>query len=187
MKIGLRGLFFVIILLSVPVAAFKFVFLPRNIEIALAKSEIQDKQQKLEQLREAGSRINDLETAIAALKEAVTLIEAKLPPEEKVDDVVRQAWEIARGHELVNKGVQPSKVVPAVRYRELPIELDLEGDFDGFYAFLLELEQLPRVTRIKEMKLERVDEDLGIVHAKFVLSVYFQPLASKTLLAGAPE
>ena len=38
---------------------------------------------------------------------------------------------------------------------EQPLEIQIEGNFDGFYQFLLELETLPRITQIHQLKLER--------------------------------
>ena len=60
----------------------------------------------------------------------------------------------------------------------------MEGHFGGFYEFLLGLENLPRITRIHEMKLERVtdrnrrsDDEAtpGMMKAEFLLSIYYQP------------
>jgi len=185
MRFGIRDILFMLVLLAVPLAAFKFVFMPRNQEIALAKQEINDKREKLDQLRDASGSIDNLGKAIDALQEAVTLIEAKLPPENKVDEVLRQAWEIAEDQNLVNKGVEPDDAVPASRYKELPIEVELEGGFDGFYSFLLALEQLPRLTRIKDLKIERLDTEQGSMKAEFTLSIYFQPVNTKSqTLAG---
>jgi hypothetical protein len=59
----------------------------------------------------------------------------------------------------------------------------MEGKFDGFYQFLLELEQLPRITRIHQMKMMRGDdlggpgslESDGSMKVEFAVSIYFEP------------
>ena len=80
------------------------------------------------------------------------------------------------------KSVKSEKPVPAAAYMELPLRVTMEGEFDGFYQFLIELENLQRITRIHQLKLERtdarasVDKDLppGWMKAEFVLSIYFE-------------
>lgn len=188
MKLGIREIIFLIILLSVPIAAFKFVFMPRNAEILQAKNEIVDKESKLRKLAEAGNKIEDLSVTINALNDAVTMIEDRLPQEKRVDDVLRRAWEIARGHVLTIKKVEPQNPLPASRYMELPINVELEGSFDGFYLYLLDLEQMPRLTKIKDLHIERLDESLGTIRANFTLSVYFQTTTTdNSLIAGANQ
>ena len=57
---------------------------------------------------------------------------------------------------------------------EQPIRVELPGDFDGFYSFLLHLEQMPRITRIPDMELSRSRDNDGEMMAKFTLSIYYQ-------------
>ena len=49
------------------------------------------------------------------------------------------------------------------------------GDFNGFYAFLLQLEKLPRITRVSQMKLEKISERDGEMTAQLTLSIFFEP------------
>lgn len=180
MRFGVRELLFILVLLAVPVAAFWFVFKPRNEDIATARAEIAGKRQTLNKLNEASTKIKDLGEAIAAGQEAIEVIEAKLPAEQNVDEVLRQASDIAMTHALHIKTVTPQKKVPASQYMELPIAWELSGNFDGFYEFLLDLEQLPRLTQIRDLNIKRVDQDPGAMTATFTLSIYFQPRASSS-------
>jgi hypothetical protein len=51
--------------------------------------------------------------------------------------------------------------------------MELHGNFNSYYAFLLELEQLDRITKIRELKLEKSDRE-GQTEATFVMSIFFQ-------------
>ena len=61
---------------------------------------------------------------------------------------------------------------------EQPLTLKTQGDFRGFYAFMLMLEQLPRVTRISDLEIKAPrrarDVEPGDVEIEFTLSIYFQ-------------
>lgn len=184
MNIGLRELIFFAVLLAVPVASYLYVFQPRNEEIAQARAEIEIKQARLDKLEEVLARIDDIGLAIEAGRESIEVIEAKLPREQDVEGILEQVWQIANRNELEVDSVTSEPPVPAAMYRELPLRVVMEGPFDGFYNFLLELETLPRITRVHRMKLERLDEKEkssqdsltpGSTRAEFTLSIYFEP------------
>lgn len=187
MRIGMRELIFIIVLFAIPLGAFQYVFRPRNSEMALARKEIAEKGRRLAELNATTARIDDLGKAISEGEDAIDVVEAKLPSEQNVDEVLRQVWKLARRHNLIIKTVEPKKRVPASQYMELPISVELEGNFDGFYEFLRDLEQMPRLTRMKELNMKRRDDEDGSMDASFILSVYFQPENKRddTSLAGA--
>jgi type IV pilus assembly protein PilO len=189
MKFGLRELIFFLVLLTVPVASFIWVFRPRNEEISQAKTEIAAKQAKLDTLAKVTSKIEDIGVEIEKGRESVEMIEAKLPNEQDVEGILEQIAQLAKRNNLVVRSVKSDKPVPAATYMEQPLKMVMDGEFDGFYQFMLELENLPRITRIHQIKLERADgtktgpekEALppGSMKADFILSIYFQPQQAK--------
>lgn len=180
MRIGFRELIFFLVLLAVPVASFIYVFMPRNRETQQAMSDIEVKQANLDRLAEVSAKIDDLGLAIERGEQSIRIIEEKLPTEQHVDAILEQVWTMAEENGLVVKSVKSKKRVPAALYMELPLETVMEGDFNGFYKFMLALEQLPRITRVHEMKLVRLAtqpggaQALGKVKAEFTLSIYFE-------------
>ena len=67
MRFGYREIIFLIVLLSVPVASFWFVFKPQNGEIMQAREEIHHKEQMLRKLSEVTAQTSD----IAALNDEI--------------------------------------------------------------------------------------------------------------------
>lgn len=186
MRMGLREVVFLVVLLVVPVASYFYVFKPRNAEIRQAQREVEIKQTKLEQLREVTARIEDIDLAIRQGEQAIELVEAKLPSQHEVEVILADVSHIAAAARLDVKSVKREKPVPAALYMEQPLSVIIEGQFEGFYQFLLELEKLPRITRIHELKLERFTTDSrrrgdderivpGTMKAEFSLSIYFEP------------
>ena len=175
MRFGMREFIFVLLLLAMPVAAYFFVFEPRNVQIAEARGEIQQKQLKLAQLEAATRDIADLGQEIDKLSEAVSLFEQKLPAEREVEVILKQVWELAAKHDLKPKSVRTDKPIKNAQYAEMPIKMTILGNFDGFYSFLLELEKMRRVTRTPEMKLKKIPNQEGQMQADVVLSIFFDP------------
>jgi len=167
---------FVLLLLGMPAAAYFFVFEPRNQQIAEAEKEVRAKQAKLQKLEQATKSFDDLGAEIDELKAAINTIEQQLPAQREVDVILREVWELAAKHKLRPNSVRPDKPIEQQHYTELPIKLVIVGDFDGFYEFLLAVEDLPRITRMPEMKLQTLqgpDVADGSMKADLVLSIFF--------------
>jgi type IV pilus assembly protein PilO len=188
MRFGFRELVFLVVLLAVPVASWWYVFKPRNRDIEQARAEIEIKQARLNELRQVTDKIDDIGLAIERGREAIELIEAKLPTEQDVEGILGQVWQVAERNHLTVKSIKSEKPIPAATYLELPLKMSMQGKFDGFYQFLLELEQLPRITRIHQMKMMRADdlsspaavESDGSMKVDFAVSIYFEPQNLKT-------
>jgi Tfp pilus assembly protein PilO len=183
MRFGLREFIFVLVLLAVPVASYFYVFKPRNLEIERANDEITTKQARLDTLAAVTSKIEDIGLEIERGRESVEMVEAKLPSAQDVEGILEQAWQIARRNSLTLISLKSERPVPTALYMEQPLKVVMEGQFDGFYQFLLELENLPRITRIFQMKVEKAgakggpqSENVppGSMRAEFTLSIYFE-------------
>ena len=151
MRFGTRELIFFIVLFTVPIASYFYVFKPKNEEISAAREEMRIKMARLDQLADVVSKIDDIGAAIEVGRESIAMIEAKLPSARDVEGILQQVWQIADRNALTVRSVKSEAPVPAALYMELPLRVVMEGQFDGFYEFLLELEKLPRITRIHNM------------------------------------
>ena len=178
-RLGLREGAFVLLLLAMPLAAWMLVFQPRAEAMAQARVEITQKQAKLEQLGQATAVIDDLGGEIDKLTAAIELFEQKLPAQREVEVILKEVWELAAEHDLTPKSIRTDKIVPAAGYAELPIKMVIVGDFDGFYSFLRELGELPRITQVPSMKLKKLDGQEGHMQAEMVLSIFFEAQEGK--------
>jgi type IV pilus assembly protein PilO len=178
---GVRELMFVGVLAGIPVASYFAVFKPQNAQIESAKQEIEHKKALLAKLREATAQSDDLAAANAQVKESIAAIEAKLPTTKEMDNILRQVAAIAEKNRLkIPNFKKEEKALPAGLAMEQPIDVEITGNFDGFYAFLLELEQLPRITRLQDVAIARNGDVDGEMKARLTLSIYYQAEAQTT-------
>jgi Tfp pilus assembly protein PilO len=56
--------------------------------------------------------------------------------------------------------------------------MKLVGNFNSFYSFLLEIEKLPRIMKLRELKLKKNLNGEGEVGAEFIVSIFFQNKAA---------
>jgi type IV pilus assembly protein PilO len=175
MTSGLRQALFFVVLLTLPVSSYFVVFRPVNAKIEQGKKEIEHKKAMLDKLREATSQTDDLHRANEQVRVAIDAIQARLPTSKEMDNVLRQVSGLANKNGLkVPTFKKNDKTAPAGLAMEQPLDIEITGDFDGFYKFLLDLEQLPRITRITDLSMVRSDKVDGEMKSKFTLSVYYE-------------
>lgn len=175
MPSALRQVIFFMLLIALPIASYFFVFKPQNDEINKAKKDIEHKQAMLEKLQAATAQTADLARQIDQIKTEIQSIEARLPSGKEMDNVLRQVSNVAAKNDLkVPTFKRSDKILTAGTAMEQPVDIEITGDFDGFYKFLLDLEQLPRITRIPDFSIVRSDKVDGEMKTKFTLSIYYE-------------
>jgi type IV pilus assembly protein PilO len=175
MKFGLREILMVKVMIGL-LAGTWFLILAPNAErrVSMIKDKA-DKQTALVNLRSSTAGIDDLGHKIDELQRAIAFFESKLPQEKEVDKILKEVWQMAEQNALTTRTVKTQKSERGPNYSEQPITMALSGDFNGFYSFLLALEKLPRITRVTQMKLEKIQERDGSMTAQLTLSIFFEP------------
>ncbi|MEL6797698.1 MAG: type 4a pilus biogenesis protein PilO [Planctomycetota bacterium] len=174
MRFGVRELVLLVVLMALPLSSWWLVFRPNNEKIEQAELEIEHKREMLEKLQTVTSRSDSLEAATQEIEAGINAIEARLPTDREIDSVVRQVSALAVEAGLNQPGMVSQPPVRGTLYMEQPIEMTLSGDFKGFYEFLLALEQMPRITRMPGMQIERSKDVDGHLQAEFILNIYFE-------------
>lgn len=173
MKFGIRELLFVILLIAIPSGAYLWVFRPANENIESQRRAIESKEKKLLSLQRAMVGIKDLNEEVEKLKEAVSFFENKLPPRHEIHKVLGKVTQIADRHGLETTLFETLKTQSFATYSEQPIKMEVSGDFEAFYQFLLDVEKMPRITKIRKMQLEKPKEEGSLVEANFTISIFF--------------
>jgi len=83
---------------------------------------------------------------------------------------------------LEEKGLRSKRVLRLKEkdnsgYIEQPLKMELVGNFNSFYSFMLELEQLSRIMKIRELEIKKDLTNDGDIYADFVVSIFFQQKA----------
>ena len=174
MQFGIRELVLFLTVLLLPVVSYLLVFRPQSANIESAQVEIAHKKEMLAKLRIETARNDDLLQINQQINERIETMESMLPSNKEVDQIVRQVSALAIESGLSSPTLKNSKQQAAAQFREQPLELSIEGSWAGFYDFLLKIEQMPRITRIIDMKIEDTSSDETEVKASFTLSIFFR-------------
>jgi len=189
MKFGIREIIFVVVMLGLLASTNYFVFTKANKKKQDLLADIRQKQTALSNLQAATAGVEDLNRKIEELQQAITFFESKLPQEKEVDKILKEVWQMAEANSLQTKSIKTLRTERGPNYSEQPIELSLAGDFKGFYSFLLQLEKLPRITRVTDMALQKINDRDGEMQAQMTMSVFFEPdmaaAQAEAAMAGA--
>ncbi|MFP4355763.1 MAG: type 4a pilus biogenesis protein PilO [Phycisphaerae bacterium] len=160
MKPGLRELVFFLLLLGIPAATWWFVFKPNEAKAAQMEKDINAKAHNLEQVSKASANIEKLEAEIKTLASAMEYFRGKLPNQRQIPAILQEISVLVEQNELKLVSISPVASSAVIKYAqddhyaEQAIEVKLQGDYMAFYAFLQDLETLPRITRIQKLTIE---------------------------------
>jgi len=185
MKKDIRKVIFSIVLFGLIFISYQYMIKSINSDFKRRRTEILTKSNKLDKL----THIDGSEKAIFAakylsgqvdhLKEIVELLEERLPLESDIHRVLEQVTLIAQKHGLKPKTIRTLNKRESNGYMEQPLKLQLVGDFNSFYSYLLELEKLPQMMKIRELKVRKLKSNdngkqSGSITADFVIGIFFQ-------------
>ena len=169
-----RKAVFFVLLLGVAVVGYQYMIKPANTHLAEVKGRVDTKVAQLAKYQQAIAAAEDLSRQLEQLQEAIGFFESKLPPKSQIHEVLEQVTVIAQKEGLEPKTIRTLKEKDNSGYIEQPLKMELEGNFSSFYSFLLELENLPRIMKIRELKLKKQKTNEGRIAADFIVSIFFQ-------------
>lgn len=174
MNSNFRKFVFLVLLIGLGVVGYKYMIKPANKKLADKQAKVEAKMEQLMKFQEATAAAEDLSKQLAKLQEAIQFFESKLPPTSQIHEVLEQVTVIAQKEGLKPKTIRTLGKKDNSGYIEQPLKMELEGDFSSFYSFLLEIEKLPRIMKLRELELKKKNTDEGQISADFILSIFFQ-------------
>src|SRR5829696_931708 len=178
MRFGIRELIFVALMIGLLVSTWVFVFKKASSRREQKLADISQMDKALGNLHKATAGIDDLNRKISELQKAIDFFASKLPQAKEMDKVLTEVSQMADANSLLSKTVKSLKTERGTNYSEQSIQMNLSGDFNGFYSFLLQLEKLPRITRVTNMNLQKINDRDGEMQAQMTMSIFFEPDAN---------
>lgn len=174
MTSSIRHLIFFVLIIGMAYVSWAYMIKPANEHLSQQRTQMEQQQSKLDELERATAAAEDLSEQLKKIEEAIEVFESKLPPSSEIHTVLENVTLIAQRHGLTPKTIRTLKSEVNRGYIEQPLEMELDGNFNAYYAFLLELEKLDRITKIRELSLKKKSKEEGQTESKFVMSIYFQ-------------
>ena len=178
MSSGLRKVIFFVLVGGLAYVAYAYMIKPANEHLSTEREAVQHKKRRLEELEQATAAATDLAMQLERVEEAIAVFESKLPHTSEIHKVLENVTVIAQKNGLMPKTIRTLKRKNNRGYIEQPLKMELHGNFNSYYSFLLELEQMDRITKIRELTLRKRSKYEGETEATFVMSIFFQSASS---------
>jgi type IV pilus assembly protein PilO len=170
----MRKVIFFMALIGMAYLGWAYMIKPANAALSAKKIQLQKDLAKLNELQKEKANAENLSEQIQQMEQAIEFFENKLPHKSQIHQVLAQVTEIINRHNLKPKTNKTDKIKEHSGYVELPLKMELEGGFNSYYSFLLELEKLDRITKIRELTVKEEKDTPGSVNAEFTMSIFFQ-------------
>ena len=174
MNNNVRKIIFFVLTMGMTYSSYVYMIKPANRDLALQKEKLGQKTNKLRELETAPAVLEEINVQLKRLESSIDILESKLPPKNEIHTVLEDVTVIAQTNGLIPKSIRTLKQKINNGYIEQPIKMELHGDFKSYYSFLLSLEKLDRITKIREMIIRNDHENEGSMKASFVISIFFQ-------------
>ena len=151
---------------------YLLVYRPAETRAVSLRTQIQKQRQELDAARE---RAKDL-PRISAENEELTMRLAKskrLPRQSEWAELVRDITRLSNQSGLKKFSYKYSEATRGDAFAQLPILLDFEGDMMDVHAFIRQIEDLSRLTRLRGIAIKGGAEKPGHVQVQMALNTYF--------------
>lgn len=134
-----------------------YYFQPLLAEKTTLEQEVNTLKSEVAQGIAIASRLNQFKKEYAELEERLKVLRTILPPEKETPIVLRGVQEMASASNLKIMKFTPQPSIPRAFYSDWPIQIDVQGSFDGLGKFFERLGQSTRLINADNITIRSVE------------------------------
>jgi Tfp pilus assembly protein PilO len=104
------------------------------------------------------SQLKRFKQELAQLDERLTVLKSILPAQKETPAVLRSVQQMAASSNLKIDKFIPKPVVPRAFYSDWPIQIDVEGNYDGLGLFFEKVSQATRIIDVGTISIKGLDK-----------------------------
>jgi Tfp pilus assembly protein PilO len=153
-----------------------FGLVPGNRRQAFLKGQIADKARDLRDNQTKANNLLTLANEVQRLQLRVEKFNKKLPKTAELGEFIRDLTPAGQQF-MIRKLVHSVGTIKRQDlYGEIPVNMSFEGEFTNVFSFLRQLEEMPRLTRVKSLTVHCKDAKAGQVDVTMAMNIYFSEL-----------
>lgn len=125
-----------------------------------------------------------LEERLLKLRRAVGNYELSVPDRRELGVFLHSVADLMSEHNLKEQLIQPGREIKTDTLNCIPVNMQCKGRLKQIFEFYRQLQELDRLVRIEQVKLENENDFSGEVHAQTKAIIYYRPVAGQGLGEG---
>ncbi len=126
-------------------AYWKYLYVPLKSEITRLEQDLSQKQSQLETTRQAAAELEVLEAEYKIIELEAKEMEKKLPQSKDLPKLIRDITKTLEKYKITIQSFMPGKEFPKTYFSEIPITLQVSGNYHNLANFLADIGQHDRV------------------------------------------
>ena len=130
-----------------------FAYLPKHKKIGKLGSEYKELSEKLDRARKTAKKLNYYRTKMKAAEAQFNIVMKALPEKKEIPALLSNISQAARDAGLDITKFQPNAQKPKEFYAEVPISINVSGNYHNVAMFFDKISNLPRIVTINTVKI----------------------------------
>lgn len=162
-----------------------FAYLPKHKEIVKLETEYKKLAQKLDRAKKTAKQLNYYRSKMKAAEAQFNIVMKALPEKEEIPTLLNGISQAARDAGLDITKFQPNPEIAKEFYAEVPITINVAGNYHNVAMFFDKISKLPRIVTIDALKLlpdkegDTLSTSCTAVTYKFIEPVEKKPAGKK--------
>jgi type IV pilus assembly protein PilO len=138
---------------------FYMSYLKNSIETRKAlQAEVHQLEASVAQAQAIETRLERFKKEVAEIEQRLEALKSILPAQKETPQVLRSVQEMASSNNLKILKFTPQPVVPKDFYVDWPIEIQVEGNYNGLGRFFENISQSTRLIDVNKINIKGIDK-----------------------------
>ena len=158
------------------VAFYFLAYRPAATRLADTRTQIESKQQELELNRAKTNGRAEIEHKVNDMRRRLERFDKQLPRTMEWGQFMNDITLLKEQSGVSNWSIEPTGTRAEDAFVTVPVSLSFEGDFLGVFSFLRQMEQMQRLTRVRDLALTArrdANSGAGQVDVKLAMNIYY--------------
>jgi type IV pilus assembly protein PilO len=175
MQFGLREMIFTSLLLGMVAGTYATIVQPHARARTQRTAEMRGMDTTLSKISGSAGDFDAVARHVDQQRQAATLFDSRLPRACDIQKSIDEVMQAAAANSLQAGEAQLLQREDNNGIECQPVKLELTGNFNGFYSFLLQLESMPHASRVAGLALRGGEQHDGQIQADLTVKMYFAP------------
>jgi type IV pilus assembly protein PilO len=141
---------------------FYMYYLENSIEERKAlRTEVRQLEASVAQAQTIESRLDQFKKEVADIEQRLETMKSILPSQKETPQVLRSVQEMASSNNLKILKFTPQPVVQKDFYVDWPIEIQVEGNYNGLGHFFEKISQSTRLIDVSKINIKGIDKSVN--------------------------